>query len=92
MLCPGFVQTRIAESDRNRPDWAPDRDTTGAAEVQGVVQNLVDGGIAPATVAERVIDAVRTDTFYILTHPELDIALTTRFDDIVQGRAPRPKR
>ena len=90
VLCPGFVQTRIAESDRNRPDWAPDRDTMGAAEVQGVVQNLVDGGIAPATVADRVIDAVRTNTFYILTHPELDIAITTRFDDIVQGRAPSP--
>ena len=90
VLCPGFVQTRIAESDRNRPDWAPDRDTMGAAEVQGVVQDLVDGGIAPATVADRVMDAVRTNTFYILTHPELDIAITTRFDDIVQGRAPSP--
>jgi NAD(P)-dependent dehydrogenase (short-subunit alcohol dehydrogenase family) len=90
VLCPGFVQTRIAESDRNRPDWAPDRDTMGAAEVQGVVQSLVDGGIAPAAVADRVIDAVRTGTFYILAHPELDIALTTRFDDIVQGRAPSP--
>jgi NAD(P)-dependent dehydrogenase (short-subunit alcohol dehydrogenase family) len=90
VLCPGFVQTRIAQSDRNRPDWAPDRDTMGAAEVQGVVQDLVDGGIAPAAVADRVIDAVHTDTFYILTHPELDIAVTTRFDDIVQGRAPSP--
>ncbi len=74
VLCPGFVQTRIAESDRNRPDWAPDRNVTGAAEVQGVVQNLVDGGIAPTAVADRVIDAVRSNTFYILTHPELDSA------------------
>jgi NAD(P)-dependent dehydrogenase (short-subunit alcohol dehydrogenase family) len=90
VLCPGFVQTRIAESDRNRPNWAPDRDTMGAAEVQGVVQNLVDGGIAPDIVADRVMDAVRTNTFYVLTHPELDIAITTRFDDIVQGRAPSP--
>jgi NAD(P)-dependent dehydrogenase (short-subunit alcohol dehydrogenase family) len=90
VLCPGFVQTRIAESDRNRPGWAPDRNITGAAEVQGVVQNLVDTGIEPTTVADRVIDAVRTNTFYILTHPELDIAITTRFDDIVQGRAPSP--
>jgi NAD(P)-dependent dehydrogenase (short-subunit alcohol dehydrogenase family) len=90
VLCPGFVQTRIAESDRNRPDWAPDRNVTGAAEVQGVVQNLVDGGIAPTTVADRVMDAVRSNTFYILTHPELESALTTRFDDIVQGRAPSP--
>jgi hypothetical protein len=51
---------------------------------------MVDGGIAPTTVADRVIDAVRTNTFYILTHPELDGAITTRFEDIVQGRAPSP--
>jgi NAD(P)-dependent dehydrogenase (short-subunit alcohol dehydrogenase family) len=90
VLCPGFVQTRIAESERNRPDWAPGRDLEGAEALRGVVQNMVDGGIAPAAVADRVIDAVRTNTFYILTHPELDVALTTRFDDIVQGRQPSP--
>jgi invasion protein IalB len=55
-----------------------------------VVQSLVDGGIAPATVADRVIDAVRNNTFYILTHPELDAAITTRFDDILQRRPPSP--
>ncbi len=90
VLCPGFVQTRIGESQRNRPEWAPERDVEGAAELRGVVQNMVDGGIAPSTVADRVIDAVLTGTFYILTHPELDGALTTRFDDIRQGRAPSP--
>ena len=90
VLCPGFVQTRIAESERNRPEWAPDRDVEGAEELRGVVQDMVDGGIAPTTVADRVIDAVRTNTFYFLTHPELDGAITTRFEDIVQGRAPSP--
>ncbi len=90
VLCPGFVQTRIAESERNRPHWAPDRDVAGAAELRGAVQSMVDGGIAPSTVAERVIDAVRTDTFYILTHPELDDAITTRFDDIMLRRPPSP--
>jgi NAD(P)-dependent dehydrogenase (short-subunit alcohol dehydrogenase family) len=90
VLCPGFVQTRIAESERNRPDWAPNRDVEGAMAVRGVVQNLVDDGIAPDTVADRVIDAVRSGTFYILTHPELEGAITTRFEDIVQGRVPSP--
>ena len=90
VLCPGFVQTRIAESERNRPDWAPDRDVEGAAALRGAVQDMVHGGIAATTVADRVIDAVRADTFYILTHPELDGAITTRFDDIVQGRPPSP--
>ena len=41
-------------------------------------------------MADRVIDAVRASTFYILTHPELEGAITTRFDDIVQGRPPSP--
>jgi NAD(P)-dependent dehydrogenase (short-subunit alcohol dehydrogenase family) len=90
VLCPGFVRTRIAESERNRPQWAPDREAPGSAELRGAVQNMVAGGIAPATVADRVIDAVRTNTFYILTHPELDDALRTRFDDILQRRPPSP--
>jgi hypothetical protein len=33
---------------------------------------------------------VRTDTFYILTHPDLRAAIKTRFEDIVEGRAPSP--
>ncbi len=90
VLCPGFVRTRIAESERNRPHWATEREATGAAELRGAVQNMVDGGIAPATVADRVFDAVRTNTFYILTHPELDGAVKTRFDDILQRRPPSP--
>jgi NAD(P)-dependent dehydrogenase (short-subunit alcohol dehydrogenase family) len=90
VLCPGFVQTGIADSERNRPDWAPTRDVEGAEALRGVVQEMVDGGIAPTTVADRVIDAVRTDTFYILTHPELDAAVATRFEDILQRRAPSP--
>jgi len=88
VLCPGFVQTRIAESDRNRPGWAPDRDVEGAPEMRAAIQAMVDGGIPTAAVADRVLDAVRTDTFYILTHPELNEAVRTRFDDIVEGRPP----
>lgn len=90
VLCPGFVQTRIAESERNRPSWAPDRDMPGAAELRGAVQDMVDSGISATAVADRVIDAVRSNTFYILTHPELDAAIATRFDDITQRRAPSP--
>ena len=88
VLCPGFVQTRIAESDRNRPAWAPERNVEGAEELRAVIQAMVDGGIPPAAVADRVIDAVKTNTFYILTHPELTEAIQIRCDDMVQGRPP----
>jgi NAD(P)-dependent dehydrogenase (short-subunit alcohol dehydrogenase family) len=90
VLCPGFVRTRIAESDRNRPAWAPMADAEGAEELRAVIQGMVDAGIPPAAVADRVIDAVKTDTFYILTHPELTEAIQTRTEDIVKGRPPSP--
>ena len=90
VLCPGFVQTRIAESDRNRPGWAPDREGGDAAELRSAVQTMVDSGIAPTLVAERVLEAVRNDTFYILTHPELMAEIERRFEDIMQGRPPSP--
>ncbi|HTU37446.1 MAG TPA: SDR family NAD(P)-dependent oxidoreductase [Acidimicrobiales bacterium] len=90
VLCPGFVQTRIAESDRNRPVWAPDREVAGAAQLRTAVQDMVDAGIPPDAVADRVLDAVKRDTFYILTHPELTAAITTRCEDIVEGRPPTP--
>jgi NAD(P)-dependent dehydrogenase (short-subunit alcohol dehydrogenase family) len=90
VLCPGFVQTRIAESNRNRPSWAPEGDVEGAEAMRGLIQDLVSGGIPAEQVADRVLDAVRTNTFYILTHPELRGALQTRFDDILEGRSPSP--
>jgi len=90
VLCPGFVQTRIAESDRNRPSWAPGQDVEGAAAMREAIQTLVDAGIPAEVVGRQVLDAVRNDTFYILTHPELDEAVATRFEDIRERRPPSP--
>jgi NAD(P)-dependent dehydrogenase (short-subunit alcohol dehydrogenase family) len=90
VLCPGFVQTRIAESDRNRPGWAPEREVEGAAELREAIQGLVDAGIPADVVGQAVIAAVHHDTFYILTHPELDAAVATRFEDIQERRPPSP--
>lgn len=90
VLCPGFVQTRIAESDRNRPGSAHDGEEGGAAELRAAVQSLVDAGIPPEGVADRVLEAVRDNTFYILTHPELMGEVERRFEEIVQGRPPSP--
>jgi NAD(P)-dependent dehydrogenase (short-subunit alcohol dehydrogenase family) len=88
VLCPGFVQTGIGQSARNRPMWAPEIEVEGAAEMTALIQSLVDAGIPPAAVAERVLHAVKNDTFYILTHPELNEAIETRVHDILLGRKP----
>jgi len=49
--------------------------------------------LSPDEVAAAVVDAVRQDRFYILTHPESTEALVrTRCDDIVEARHPSPLR
>jgi NAD(P)-dependent dehydrogenase (short-subunit alcohol dehydrogenase family) len=91
VLCPGFVRTRIAESSRNRPSWAPERvadDTEGAETLRSAIGDMIASGIAPDDVAAQVLDAVRTNTFYIRTHPELDAAIATRFSEILETRPP----
>jgi NAD(P)-dependent dehydrogenase (short-subunit alcohol dehydrogenase family) len=91
VLCPGFVRTRIAESARNRPAWAPEpaaEDAEGAETLRNAISDMIASGIPPEAVAEKVLDAVRTDTFYIRTHPELDAAIATRFTEIIETRPP----
>jgi NAD(P)-dependent dehydrogenase (short-subunit alcohol dehydrogenase family) len=89
VLCPGFVRTGIAESERNRPQWAPAPGDDPAADIlRDVVHQLVEGGIEPSAVADRVLDAVRTDTFYILTHDDSRSMVKTRLGDILEGRSP----
>jgi NAD(P)-dependent dehydrogenase (short-subunit alcohol dehydrogenase family) len=88
VLCPGFVQTRIAESDRNRPDWAPAADLPQGVEFQGVVRHLVAGGIEPTDVADKVLYAVRNNRFYILTHDDTPAMVETRLRDILEDRNP----
>ncbi len=89
VLCPGFVRTRIAESQRNRPAHLTDpasakRGPEGSAAAN-VVRDLVDGGTSPEQVAECVVDAIRQRRFYVLPHPELAGAVNRRMDDILKG-------
>ena len=78
VLCPGFVQTRIADSDRNRPaDLTPQPAAAGGlSQLMGAA---VAGGIEADVVGERVVEAIREGRLHILTHPELGEHITTRW-------------
>lgn len=91
VLCPGFVQTRILESKRNRPV----RLTAGAErerpeEMAEAVQARIREGLPPAVVAQHVVDAVRANRFYVLTHVEYADAIRERLEDVLAGRGIRP--
>ncbi len=93
VLCPGVVNTRIMDAERNRPQAlqnAPEKQQMSpemAALVEAMRQS-VQAGLAPSQVAEMVFDAIRQEKFYILTHPTTKQSVQLRMEAILQERTP----
>ena len=89
VLCPGFVRTRIGESDRNRQKRygeAPALDPSSpAAAIVAEISRLIETGLDPAEVAARVVSAIRENELYVFTHPEMRGPLKDRFDAILRA-------
>lgn len=90
VLCPGWVRTRIAESERNRPE-APRKSPGSEAPLGELMRKMVEGaissGLDPREVGGKVVDAIKTRQFYILTHPWENM-VERRTENIVQKRDP----
>jgi NAD(P)-dependent dehydrogenase (short-subunit alcohol dehydrogenase family) len=92
VLCPGWVRTGIAESDRNWP--AELGDTPPVEGPQAVVMThfvrAIDEGATPAAVADAVADAVAAGRFWVIPHQDfLDLAVS-RWDTIAERADPEP--
>jgi NAD(P)-dependent dehydrogenase (short-subunit alcohol dehydrogenase family) len=93
-LCPGWVATNIATSERNRPEWAAPR----ALEEQPVDERTammreylldqLNNGMPPPKVAELVHDAVVGDRFWIFTDTAMVAALQPRYQAILAAENP----
>ena len=87
VLCPSFVRTRIGESGRNRPgrygqSKPLDPASPAAAMVAGIATQI-EAGIDPASVAVRVLTAIRENELYIFTHPGMRAKVEARFAAIL---------
>ena len=90
VLCPGAVDTRIVDAERNRPATMPA--STGPTADQFARRSgelLRTQGLSPETVARAVVDAVRTNRFWILTHPGWYDVLDARTNGIRTGTLAR---
>src|SRR5439155_3353594 len=94
VLCPEWVNTRIIDAERNRPQAlrnAPEEQRMTPDEravMEQVVRQLAQSGLEPSQVAEMVFDAIRQEKFYILTHPTTKQAVQWRMEAILQERLP----
>ncbi len=93
VLCPAYVPTGISDSERNRPgelaNPAAEKSTEQLAREAMLKKAVAAGKISADEVAQAVVAAVKTDRFYILTHPRIKGAIEARMRDILDERAPR---
>jgi NAD(P)-dependent dehydrogenase (short-subunit alcohol dehydrogenase family) len=90
VLCPGWVRTRIATSERNFPAelGEPAAPVAGAEMMYEVLERVIDEGMPPAVVADLVAAAVEEQRFWVLPHPDfVDIAVR-RWHSIAEGQNP----
>lgn len=95
VLCPAFVRTGIARSDRNQPDGMGGWILEGSDRASRYGEFLsagVDSGIEPAEVADAVLQAVAEERLWILTHPESVQSVMNRADAIVGSGVPERVR
>jgi NAD(P)-dependent dehydrogenase (short-subunit alcohol dehydrogenase family) len=92
VLCPGWVNTQIYASERNRP--AGMGSATAGLGVDGdpraeMLRAVLASGMAPDAVADLVLGAIRDGRFYVLTHPEMTPAVEARMRGILDGHNPK---
>ncbi|HEY5267354.1 MAG TPA: SDR family NAD(P)-dependent oxidoreductase [Acidimicrobiales bacterium] len=89
VLCPGFVRTRIHQSERNMPNELVSYNEDPTARFMAdMASTAVNAGIDAADVAAAVENAVRTNKFWILTHERSAIRTTELRLEWMKGGAP----
>jgi NAD(P)-dependent dehydrogenase (short-subunit alcohol dehydrogenase family) len=92
VLCPGWINTRIADAERNRPEeHRPGAEPPATPQVQMMqqaVRQMLASGLPPERVAGLVLSAIREGRFYVLTHPEWKGMIRSRMEDILEERDP----
>lgn len=94
VLCPGFVNTNIYDSGRNRqaeygqPDVAPSPE---AEAMRAALQSMRDTMLQPAEIGELVFEAVRTRSLYIIPTggAAFDALVRDRLENVVERRNPK---
>jgi NAD(P)-dependent dehydrogenase (short-subunit alcohol dehydrogenase family) len=96
VLCPGWINTQILQSSqRNQPEAVrhhlPQDRTSPEAEIRRkLVESMLASGLDPRRVGELVLDAIRAERFWILTHPQWKSMIRHRLDNILEERDPTP--
>ena len=88
-LCPAFDQTRIYDSERNRPDKykSENYQIENESSFSKQTKQMVKDGIDVSIVGKRVVEAINHGELYIFTHPNYRQVNQERFNGIDEAFA-----
>ena len=89
VLCPGFVDTNIDKSERNRPSHLgkPQEATNDINDMGAeIMSSMLRQGKKPEVIAEIVFEAIKENIFYILSHPAWDDTLRSHYENILSRK------
>ncbi len=90
VLCPAWVRTNVARSERNWPGRLgplPENPESFEFLLQAF-REAIEAGMEPAAVAEQVVDAVKQRRFWILTHTNWMPAIAEHCAALAEARDP----
>jgi NAD(P)-dependent dehydrogenase (short-subunit alcohol dehydrogenase family) len=98
VLCPSGVATNITNVFRMRPEELQEDPSTPPSVQADRMRRYrermtaaVAAGKQPDEIAEIVLDAIKQNDFYILTHPEQEeMRVRARAEQIIARKAPKP--
>ena len=92
VLCPGPVNTDIMKSsERNRPDTvpAPPELTEEESLFRRAYEIWLERGLDPKDVGRQVLDAIREERFYVITH-DFNTFIEQRMRNLIDEKNPEP--
>jgi len=89
VLCPGPINTNIVRSERNRPpeSAAGHVETPQGEKFWKMLTDTLAHGMDPDEVGPMVLDAVRNDRFWVLTHPGMARYVQSQVEAMVGDRS-----
>ena len=91
VLCPSYVTTAIADSERNRPEHLANTQAPTKAQLasRAAAQKAIqEGGLSAAQVADITLAAVEHDAFYVFPSPETLAVVKARFGHVLEQSVP----
>ena len=87
VYCPGSVNTKIMDSNRNRPEKLADTGFKSDSEMMTHIQKAITSGegpgMGPLEAGQLVLRGMRNNDIYILTHPEFEQVMRDRNEALI---------